>query len=200
MQRLYWYAKEIQAEGACGHASIYRLWQKETKTWIRMTTDLHDALCKEIESHRVDDETPSMAGTLSGTSIGSAGVPHYQSRRRHTYSASISIDAMAVGHTILKNHSSQSTQKSRTLELTGKSRDFSDSWKPQLQAKTKVLMTGWLHKTTRLKTSKTRGHRQHRKFKLTAHSLEYSNLLQKVLDFGPSVINISKCIVIVGLT
>ena len=160
-----------------------------------MTTDLHDALCKEIESHRVDDKTPSMAGTLSGTSIGSAEVPHYQSRRRHTYSASIYIDAMPVGLTILKNHSPQSAiQKSRTLELTGKSRDFSDSGKPRLQAKTKVLMTGWLHKTTRLKTSKTRGHRQHRKFKLTAHSLEYSNLLQKVLDFGPSVINISKCI------
>ena len=47
--------------------------------------------------------------------------------------------------------------------------------------KNKVVMTGWLYKTTRLKTSKTRGHqRQHRRFRLTAHSLEYDQLFQKV--------------------
>ena len=44
----------------------------------------------------------------------------------------------------------------------------------------KVVMTGWLNKMSRLKTSKTRGHRQHRRFKLTAHSLEYDQLFQKV--------------------
>ena len=43
-----------------------------------------------------------------------------------------------------------------------------------------VVMTGWLHKTSRLKTSKARGHRQHRRFRLTAHSLEYDQLFQKV--------------------
>jgi len=43
-----------------------------------------------------------------------------------------------------------------------------------------VVMSGWLHKTTRLMTSKTRGHRHYRRFRLTAHSLEYSQLFQKV--------------------
>ena len=110
-------------------------------------TTLHDALCKEIESHWIDDETPSMGTRCrSGTS---SGWIHHQSRCRHTYSASKSIDAMPVGHTILKNHSSQSMQKrllSLTLKLTGNSRDFSDSGKPQVEIK--VLMIGWLHKTT----------------------------------------------------
>ena len=44
----------------------------------------------------------------------------------------------------------------------------------------KVVMAGWLYKTTRPKTSKTRGHRQHRQFRLTAHSLEYDQFFQKV--------------------
>ena len=43
-----------------------------------------------------------------------------------------------------------------------------------------VVMTGWLYKMSRLKTSKARGHRQHRRFRLTAHSLEYDQLFQKV--------------------
>ena len=44
-----------------------------------------------------------------------------------------------------------------------------------------VLMTGWLYKTNRLKDSKMRGHsRQHRRFRLTLHSLEYNHLLQTV--------------------
>ena len=146
-------------------------------------TTLRDALCKEIESHRIDDDTPSVETQCrSGTSSWS----HYQSRRRNTYSESKSIDALSVGstiygHTQLKNHSSQSTRgrsHSLPLELIVNSRDFFDGG--QSKVETKVLMTGWLHKTTRLKSSKIRGHRQHRKFKLTAHSLEYSNLLQKV--------------------
>lgn len=43
-----------------------------------------------------------------------------------------------------------------------------------------VVMTGWLYKMSRPKTSKARGHRQHRRFRLTAHSLEYDQLFQKV--------------------
>ena len=154
--------------------SLYHLWQdmyRRSKPRIRMTT-LRDALCKEIESRRIDDDTPSMETRCrSGTS----SLSHYQSRHRtNTYSES-------RGHTQLKNHSSQSTRgrsHSLPLELIVNSRDFFDGG--QSKVETKVLMTGWLHKTTRLKSPKTRGHRQHRKFKLTAHSLEYSNLLQKV--------------------
>ena len=49
------------------------------------------------------------------------------------------------------------------------------------EEKDKVLMKGQLYKTSRLKNSKTRSHsRQHRHFRLTAHSLEYHHVLQKV--------------------
>ena len=46
----------------------------------------------------------------------------------------------------------------------------------------KVVMTGWLrmYKTSRHKAIKTRGHRQHKRFRLTARSLEYDQLFQKV--------------------
>ena len=139
---------------------------------------LRDELCKEIESHRIDDDTPSMESRCrSGTSSWS----HYQSRHRNSLLNTYSESRLSVGHTQLKNHSSKSTRgrsHSLPLELIVNSRDFFDGG--QSKVETKVLMTGWLHKTTRLKSSKTRGHRQHRKFKLTAHSLEYSNLLQKV--------------------
>ena len=50
----------------------------------------------------------------------------------------------------------------------------------QITQRNNVIMTGWLYKTTRPKTSKTRGHRQHRQFRLTAHSLEYEQFFQKV--------------------
>ena len=151
-------------------------------------TTLHHALCKEIESHRIDDETPYRgSGRISR---GTSGWLHYQSRtqsrRRHTYSASKSRDAIPVGHSyiLLEKDPSKTTRKGNaksltlSLDLERSPRDFFDGG--QSKVETKVLMTGWLHKTTRLKSSKTRGHRQHRKFKLTAHSLEYSNLLQKV--------------------
>ena len=45
----------------------------------------------------------------------------------------------------------------------------------------KAVMVGWLHKTSRHKTAKAaRSHRQYRRFRLTAHSLQYDQLFQKV--------------------
>ena len=48
-----------------------------------------------------------------------------------------------------------------------------------------IVHDGWLHKTTRTKITLDlrkgqHEHRQHRRFQLTEHSLEYSQLLQKV--------------------
>ena len=51
----------------------------------------------------------------------------------------------------------------------------------------KVVMTGWLHKMNRPKTSKATGHRKHRRFRLTAHSLEYDHLFQTEVQL--SIIN-----------
>lgn len=53
------------------------------------------------------------------------------------------------------------------------------------QADNEVVYQGMLHKITRIKITSDlrRGqheHRQHRRFKLTEHSLEYSQLLQRV--------------------
>lgn len=164
-------------------------------------TTLQDALCKEIKENRIDDETPSMEGRRGRTSNRLRYQPRTQSRRRHTFSISKSMDEQLVDHsyTLLK-HSPKSKRKrsitqplyakSVSLDIAGDStEDFVDSGR---NIEDKDLKTGWLYKTSRLKTSKTRGHRQHRKFKLTAHSLGYSNLLQQVRDIVNYLITTNK--------
>ena len=48
----------------------------------------------------------------------------------------------------------------------------------------RVVMTGWLYKMSRLQTSKATSHRQRRRFRLTAHSLECDQPFQKVAIFS----------------
>lgn len=154
----------------------------------------HDALCREIEQGRIDDETPSTMGPSK-----SSWLP--LGRRRHTYSIDKTIPetdpstdhSYAPSYVPLKGSPQlqqkrsiiQSYGRSHSLDLTAldrvpdlpKSEDHTDAGR----MKEGFLMTGWLHKTSRPKNSKTRGHsRQRRKFRLTAHSLEYSHQLQKV--------------------
>ena len=133
-----------------------------------MALNLQDAVRKELETHRIDEKTHHTA------------VDHRkqiaQRPRLHTYSASTDTSGAQAQRTRRKRHGVVK-QKSSSLYLPRAVRDTDDGHKKKAD---EVLISGWLHKTTRLKTSKTRGHRQHRKFKLTAHSLEYSNLLQKV--------------------
>ena len=133
--------------------------------------NLHDSVCREIETHRIGNETHSTA------------LHHHcehitQRPRLHTYSASTTSGSRPTQRTRRKRHGVVK-QRSSSLCLPRTLGD-SDDGKSKAENKVEVVMTGWLYKTTRLKTSKTRAHRQHRKFKLTAHSLEYSNLLQKV--------------------
>ena len=153
-------------------------------------TDLQNTLCKEIETFRNDDETPS---TMVGTGAGSSWYTYSRRRRRpNTYSVSVNstLDSPSDRHISRKEHLPPRytrrkggivRQKSSSLYLPGKvSGDHSDGGQLD-KAEDKVLMMGWLYKTSRFKTSKARAHRQHRKFKLTAHSLEYSHFnLQKV--------------------
>ena len=87
-------------------------------------TTLHHALCKEIESHRIDDETPYDDRGSRRISRGTSSWLHYQSRtqsrRRHTYSASKSKDAIPVGHSyiLLEKDPSKTTRKGNAKSLT----------------------------------------------------------------------------------
>ena len=74
--------------------------------------------------------------------------------------------------------------KSATLDSFDRGRRKSEG-SPLEQANREVVRQGMLHKTTRSKiTSELRRgqheHRQHRRFQLTEHSLEYSQVLQRV--------------------
>lgn len=144
-----------------------------------MALSLQDNLCNEIETIQLGHGTPSTATGHSGTVCSS----QYPRRpRMHTFCASIeTADAPADRKVQLPQRTQGKRivkQISASLYLPRTGANFiNDS---EINSEDKFVMTGWLHKTSRPKNSKTRGHRQHRKFKLTAHSLEYSNLLQKV--------------------
>ena len=74
--------------------------------------------------------------------------------------------------------------KSATLDTFNRGRRKSEG-SPLEQADKEIVRQGMLHKITRTKiTSELRRsqheHRQHRRFQLTEHSLEYSQLLQRV--------------------
>ena len=74
-----------------------------------------------------------------------------------------------------------SLHSSEDFELATRSLDV----RSVLAQQSGVLMSGWLYRTSRPKwsddiTRASHEHRQHRKFKLTEHSLEYSHLLQRV--------------------
>ena len=135
-----------------------------------MALSLQNDLCKEIETLQIDDVTPTLAH-----------------RRRMSWSrfSRPRLNTTATGQVYLPQRSRKGRiGKHRSSSLysprTG-TKVTSDDVDDGGSKEDKAVMTGWLYKTSRPKTSKARGHRQHRKFKLTAHSLEYSNLIQKVL-------------------
>ena len=83
----------------------------------------------------------------------------------------------------------QSYDRSYSLDFTGsdqvpdltKSEDHTDDGRIKEKDKG-VMMIGWLRITSQAKNPKTRGRsRQHRYFRLTAHSLEYSHQPQMVV-------------------
>lgn len=148
-----------------------------------MALTLKNDLCREIEAFRINDDTPT-EGTTARKRI-SWSLRHSQQRERAvTFSGS--VDVPEDRYTSRQPHLLQRTTR-RILHIPAR-RKSSSLYLPQSRDDTdggnktegKILMTGWLYKTSQLKTSETRGHRQHRKFKLTAHSLEYSHFLLKV--------------------
>ena len=169
-----------------------------------MELSLHNALCKEIQTLRIDDDTPSADDHDRTASCN--WLRHSRSPRMHTFSARTgTLDAAPADR---KAHLPRRTQRKRIVKQRSSSLYVRGTDRPRVnpmamddnddddgvQATDKAVMTGWLYKTSRLKTSKTRGHRQHRKFKLTPHSLEYSNLLQKVWLAVMSIIVLNKLI------
>ena len=143
------------------------------------------AFLKEIEKSRVDEERDGN---------------DQPNRRRYTYhsfldrksssnaSNTIGIDnAMyqPVDHSYVQMKDSPQLSKktvryARSLSLDSDKlpteKDDTDAGVPEF-----IMKEGWLHRTSQLKNSKTKGrNRQHRNFKLTPHSLEYNHYLQKV--------------------
>lgn len=114
------------------------------------------------------------------------------SQRRHTYDESKNIDIItsADNHTPpTETHFTENLPKftgkrratlGASYRYADRTRDFTDNSIASVKIGDKVLMDGWLYKTSRQKDSKTRTHGQHRRFRLTAHSLEYSHMFQKV--------------------
>lgn len=160
-----------------------------------MASSLPDALCKEIETFRIDKETPTTTdGEHGDKTKRRRSTWHSRRRRANTFAPSTSIDVPTdrpENPTLLVSRYTPTwklmrrvvKQKSSSLYIP-RGTDCNDSGTVKPEDKTTVKI-GWLYKTSRPITSKgkagsTRGHRQHRKFKLTTHSLEYSHFLQKV--------------------
>lgn len=132
-------------------------------------------IIREIETSRIDE----------GFSTSHAS----SSRRRHTYSTSENLDTVAdysspaESEQLLLPESTRRKSSAHSLDLCIQRRSMTvgaDSTDYAKGEDKHTIMTGWLYKTSRIKNSKSRGHRQHRRFRLTTHSLEYSHLLQKV--------------------
>ena len=137
--------------------------------------------CRQLSSQQdeLDDASCNiMRGSQSSTA----------SWRRHTIDTS----------SLLKKRKSKTAQSQSSSSLTSytpyaslhpmsdyESVDgIADRQSPAAQKNAGVMLSGWLYKTirkqTKVFTRMPHEHRQHRKFKLTEHSLEYNHLLQRV--------------------
>jgi len=135
------------------------------------------AFLKEIENgsrQASDDLDVSLVGSLPvGLGICLGGT----TQRRYTIVAGQSKTKEDL---VQKSHRAYNTLEATTAGLVYGLHQQQDE-APSDEA----LLSGWLHKTSRPKwtdkmTRAPHEHRQHRKFKLTEHSLEHSHLLQKV--------------------
>lgn len=165
------------------------------------------------EISRIDKETP--AGVTdrgrSGRSVRPRNSPRFPRRSRGYTFSGLGQDKMKSMTASLDRYTSKSNSpqperyRSKSYvpgvgdydyyPMDGQLRRFPDAY-DDIATGDKIVMTGWLHKTSRPKNSKTRGHRQHRKFRLTAHSLEYVQLFQKVCYYKPQIPGVCKFMVI----
>jgi len=153
-------------------------------------SDLRNALFKQIETSRVDvgqvDDSDHIDDSAP-TAASSNARRVREGFRRYSFSRLVSI----------KKRLNRTQERDAANELTLPARD--DSWDSRSATdgtdlaqshrekaqKDNVVLSGWLHKTSRPKWTDGMArmpheHRQHRRFKLTEHSLEYNHLLQRV--------------------
>jgi len=146
--------------------------------WDKMTTEI-TVIQEQLKTY--------LKQSAQGHSKTSSG----DSRYRHTFDESKNINMItSAEYTLFPEE--YCTRNS--LQFTGKRRvtlgpsyaadftlDFTDgSATASVKVGDKALMDGWLYKTSRQKGSKTRTHGQHRRFRLTTYSLEYSHMFQRV--------------------
>ena len=114
-------------------------------------------------------------------------VAAYRRGRSHTHAAqSFDDKSEAVDG---DEHTLDESKKFQTLPWNMKSKKMQGD-------QTEFLHQGWLYKTSRGITSHlTRGqhdHRQNRRFQLTEHSLEYSQLLQRVCNLYYYIMQVTR--------
>ena len=139
-----------------------------------------NSVLNEIESSRVEDFDLSRDTAGKKRSKTVVGAKRF-SRKPHAAKSFInrqSGDSDGGG----KHFDIKSRKSSSTLNLGG---DLGAIMTSMSETDCDLLNHGWLYKTSRGKITcdLTRGqheHRQYRRFQLTEHSLEYSQLLQRV--------------------
>jgi len=156
-------------------------------------SDLHSALFKQIETSRVHNQQDEPSLELDSHDHASAVRKDSSAFRRCSSFSHLSFMKRV-------NRKKESAQRGKLSPPTR----HDDSWdsrsvtvgtdlatgrKEKAQKDTSqdsgVVLSGWLHKTSRQKWTDgmirmPHEPRQHRRFKLTEHSLEYNNLLQMV--------------------
>ena len=156
-------------------------------------SDLHNALVKQIKTSRVDGqqiEPDDSASTSASTNART--VRDSTAFRRHSFSRLVSLKkrlnrtqeraefTLPVPTRDANSWDSRSATDGTDL---ASSQGWDEAQKDNQDSD--VVLSGWLYKTSRTKwtdgmTRTPHEHRQHRRFKLTEHSLEYNHLLQRV--------------------
>ena len=142
------------------------------------------AFLKEIEKSRVDDERDGNDQASRRRNTYSGFLDRKSSSKARNAIGNVMYQSVDPSYVQMKDSLPQLSQKTvsgcaKSLTLdSGKLLAGKDDTDAGVEL---ILKEGWLHRTSQLKNSKTKGHnRQHRKFKLTPRSLEYNHYLQKV--------------------
>lgn len=160
-------------------------------------SDLHNALVKQIKISRVDgQQIEPDDSALTSASTNARTVRDSTAFRRYSFSHLVSLKkrlnrtqqraelTLPVPTRDANSWDSRSVTDGTDLAWSqARSQGWDETQKDNQDSE--VVLSGWLYKTSRPKwtdgmTRTPHEHRQHRRFKLTEHSLEYNHLLQRV--------------------